>query len=168
MAFCQTLWVKHKWLRDSSCSSCTTIRYPETHRIRSCDPCGPTLPQEGSKSRKEVINFAWQGFARLQRGSDIEGKSWRMHGISSDRGCGQGTCDRARAYCSQTSVNWLGRASARNRGGFELIVSPAATSLSLCLLSEMKEAFSFLSFLFSSLGHCGTLFYFPWWVDCSR
>lgn len=126
----------------------------ESHRIRHVNPQGYTRRAAGAGSRKgQVIHFAWQGFARLQRGSGSRDKHWRKIEISSARWCGQDTWNRGRAGCGQTLVNSLGQASAGITGGLGLIVNLAVISLLLCLFFETNGAFwSFiLVFLLSGL-----------------
>lgn len=58
---------------------------------------------------------------------------------------GRALAMESRSYCSQTSVNWLGHASAGLARDLRSIVNPAMVSLSLCLFFGTNGAF--LSFV---------------------
>lgn len=132
----------------------------EPHVTRFVSPRGWRHTRSIVGVEEETVDFAWQSFARLQRGRDTGDKSWRS-GISFIGGCGAGTCHRGRALCSHTLVNWCGQPSASITGGLELIVNPGRVSLSLCHFFKTNGVFKSFIWFFSSLGRSGRLFYFP-------
>lgn len=128
------------------------------------EPTGPTPQQEWRRSWKGKvgIQFAWQGMVRLQKGSDIGGTSWRMSGISTDRGCRAEHLQQREGilqpnlseltwvrFCQNKKRSWI---NSQPWYSFFVTVSFPWNEWSFLI---------FLSLLFSSLGYSGRLFYLP-------